>query len=71
MEESADGYSSIGTIVANTNINVRASASETADRLGVLTGGESTDLIALEGDWCKIKYNGQVGYVKAEYVTQQ
>lgn len=71
MEESAGGFASIGTVVANTNINVRAGAGENAERLGVLAGGETAELIALEGDWCKIKYNGLVGYVKAEYVTRQ
>ena len=66
--ESADGAEAVGTVTATTNINVRSSASETADRLGVLAGGDSAELIANEGDWCKIKYNGQVGYIKAEYV---
>lgn len=68
MAESATGMESIGTVTATTNINVRASASETADRLGVLAGGESVELLANEDGWCKIKYNGKVGYVKAEYV---
>lgn len=66
--ESAAGAEAIGTVTATTNINVRASASETADRLGVLSGGDSADLIGTEGDWSKIKYNGQIGYVKSEYV---
>ena len=66
--ESAAGAETIGTVTATTNINVRASASESADRLGVLSGGDSADLIGTEGDWSKIKYNGQIGYVKSEYV---
>lgn len=66
--ESAAGAETIGTVTATTNINVRSSASETADRLGVLSGGGSADLIGTEGDWSKIKYNGQIGYVKSEYV---
>lgn len=66
--ESAAGAEAIGTVTATTNINVRASASETADRLGVLSGGDSAELIGTEGDWSKIKYNGQIGYVKSEYV---
>ena len=66
--ESADETATIGTVTALTNINVRSSASETAEKLGVLAGGDSAELIAKENDWCKIKYNGQVGYVKAEFV---
>ena len=68
LAESAAGAEIIGTVTATTNINVRASASETADRLGVLSGGDSADLVGTEGDWSKIKYNGQIGYVKSEYV---
>lgn len=68
LAESAAGTETIGTVTATTNINVRASASETADRLGVLSGGDSAELVDTEGDWSKIKYNGQIGYVKSEYV---
>ena len=68
LAESAAGTETIGTVTATTKINVRASASETADRLGVLSGGDSAELVGTEGDWSKIKYNGQIGYVKSEYV---
>lgn len=68
LAESAAETETIGTVTATTNINVRASASETADRLGVLSGGDSAELVGTEGDWSKIKYNGQIGYVKSEYV---
>ena len=68
LAASAAGAETIGTVTAITNINVRASASETADRLGVLSGGDSAELVGTEGDWSKIKYNGQIGYVKSEYV---
>lgn len=70
MAESAAGLDVIGTVTATTNINVRSAASETADRLGVLTAGESLDLLADENGWCKVKYNGQVGYVKSDYVSR-
>lgn len=68
LAESAAGLTSIGTVTATTNINVRASASQSADKLGVLVGGETVDLYATENGWCKINYNGQIGYVKADYV---
>lgn len=66
--ESAANAETIGNVTATTNINVRAAASETADRLGILAGGDSVELIANENGWCKIKYNGQIGYVKSDYV---
>lgn len=68
IAESASNVESIGTVTATTNINVRAAASETADRIGILSGGDSAELVGTEGDWSKIKYNGQIGYVKSEYV---
>lgn len=70
FEESAADQEVIGTVTATTSINIRAAASETADRLGLLAGGESLDLLAVEGDWCKVVYNGRTAYVKAEYVEQ-
>lgn len=70
MAESAAGQDVIGTVTATTNINVRSAASETADRLGVLAAGERLDLLADENGWCKVKYNGQVGYVKSDYVSR-
>lgn len=69
MEESAEGLEVIGTVTANTNINVRSAPSEQAEVLGVLPGGESLELLGNEGDWCKVKYSGRVAYVKAEFVT--
>lgn len=68
MAESAEGVETIGTVTAVMNVNVRAAASESAEKLGVLVGGDTVDLIAKENGWCKVKYSGQIGYVKADYV---
>lgn len=68
VAESAGNVDTIGTVTATANVNVRAAASETATKLGIVTGGESLELVAREGDWCKVIYNGQIGYVKAEFV---
>ncbi len=58
----------IGTVTATANVNVRVAPSETAEKMGIVTGGETLDLVGTEGDWSKVIYNGQVGYVKSEYV---
>lgn len=71
VEESAEGLQTTGKVKASTTVNVRSSASESGAKLGVLAGGDTADLIAVEGDWCKIKYNGQAAYVKAEFVEVQ
>ena len=48
LAESAAGAETIGTVTATTNINVRASASETADRLGVLSGAGNVAIYAIQ-----------------------
>lgn len=68
LVESASNAEIIGTVTTSTNVNVRIAPSQTAEKLGVAVGGTTMDLIALEDDWCKVVYNGQIGYVKAEYV---
>ncbi|MBO5165146.1 MAG: SH3 domain-containing protein [Lachnospiraceae bacterium] len=70
VAESAAGVEVIGTVTTTANVNVRASASQSSDKLGVAVGGSTLDLIAIEGDWCKVVYEGQIGYVKAEFVQQ-
>ncbi len=58
-----------GKVTAKTTVNVRAKASETADKLGVLYKGDKVELIMQQADgWCKIKYSGKTGFVKTDYV---
>lgn len=70
LEESTDELEVIGTVTASQNINIRVAASTEAESLGILAGGESLDLFANEGEWCKVRYNNRVAYVKSDYVTQ-
>ena len=58
----------IGTVTATTNVNVRSAPSETASKLGVAVGGSELQLVGYEGDWCKVIYNSQIGYVKSDFV---
>lgn len=60
----------IGKVTATTNINIRSSAGMDGERLGLLAAGESLDLLADEGGWCKVIYNGRTAYVKAEFVKK-
>ena len=59
---------SVGQVTATSNVNVRAAASQDAERLGLLTGGTTVELLENLGEWSKINYNGQVGYVKSEFL---
>jgi uncharacterized protein YgiM (DUF1202 family) len=60
-----------GTVMALTNVNVRASASQTSTKLGTAVALTKYDLLGIEGEWYKIKFNGNTGYVKAEYFQKQ
>ena len=70
VQEAATKYVPIGKVRATDNINVRTDASTDSGKIGTLVKGEEVDLLAIEGDWCKINYKGQIAYVKAEYVEQ-
>lgn len=70
MEESTAGAEAIGTVTAIDNVKIRAGASLEAESLGVLSVGESLDLLAEEDGWCKVNFNGRAAYVKAEFVTR-
>ncbi|MBP5281358.1 MAG: SH3 domain-containing protein [Lachnospiraceae bacterium] len=70
VQESALKYTPIGKVKATDNINVRADASTDSSKIGTLVKGDEVDLLAVEGEWCKINFKGQIAYVKAEYVER-
>ena len=57
-----------GKITVTENVNVRESASETSNKLGVAYRGDQFELIEKKDGWCKIKYDGKDAYVKADFV---
>jgi uncharacterized protein YgiM (DUF1202 family) len=66
-------YTSTGdTVYTLERLNVRKSASASADKLGTLSKGDSTKRIAVGSNgWDKIEYNGTTGYVVSKYLTTQ
>ena len=57
------------TVTVVENVNVRKSASESGEKLGLAYMGEKLELIMKQADgWTRVKYNGQTGYVKSDYV---
>ena len=61
----------IGTVKANTTVNIRSSASQTSEKVGVVYEGEKLDLLEKRSDgWMKIKYKGKTAYVKSEFVDE-
>lgn len=55
--------------ITATSLNVRKEMNTTSKILTKVKKGETYNLIAIEGDWAKIKADGQTGYVKTEYAT--
>ncbi len=70
--ESANSYATatIGTITTAV-LNVRGDASMTASKIGTVKLNEKVEIIQIEDGWCKIKFDGGIGYVKADYVDYQ
>ncbi len=58
-----------GYVTVKENVNIRASASETADRVALAYQGTKLELIEhMSNGWTKVNYNGETAYVKSEYV---
>lgn len=57
-----------GKITVKENVNIRETASETGNKLGVAYRGEQFELIEKANGWCKINYKGQEAYVKSDFV---
>ena len=80
-EVPADEETETGTVKA-TSLNVRAEPSTTASSLGKLANGKVVTITAtyengdkyngeftVKNKWYEIDYNGEVGYISADYVT--
>lgn len=58
-----------GTATVTDTVNVRKSASTSADKLGVCYPGEELEVVMKQADgWTKVKYKGETGYVKSEFL---
>ena len=69
VEGSSNDGGAVNTVKAATNVNLRKEASETAEKIGVVVGGDSLELLSESNGWSQVKYKGTVGYVKSEYLT--
>ena len=56
---------------ATTTVNVRASASTTADRIGSLSKGLQVRILEeMANGWSKVDFEGEEGYIKSEYLEK-
>lgn len=73
--EEADALANdVGKMIATVNadtLRVRKAADDTADVLGLLPEGELVEVLDHSSDeeWIRVDYDGQDGFVAAEYVT--
>ncbi len=49
-------------------LNVRSAASQQSEAMGIVDKGETFQIISQGSEWIEIDYNGNNGYVKAEFV---
>ena len=57
-------------IITGDCVNVRSAPTTNSDVLSKVYAGNVVDLIALEGGWYAVSYNGVTGYVSADYVRE-
>lgn len=49
-------------------LNVRSEASQQSEAMGIVDKGETFQIISQGSEWIEIDYNGNNGFVKAEFV---
>lgn len=62
-----DALGASGKITVKENVNIRETASESGNKLGVAYRGEQFDFVELTDGWCKITYDGKDAYIKADF----
>lgn len=63
---------SSGIVYATADANVRAAASTTAEIIGGVNTGEQLQMTGETSDnWIRINYNGSVGFVYGDYISDQ
>lgn len=68
MLEDISVYNTVGVVKAISLLNVRTEPDASSAKIGALAQGASADLVEILDEWCKIKFNGQIGYVSKAYV---
>ena len=56
-----------GTYRLTTTVNIRSSASESADRIAVGYSGDEVEIIMKQADgWTRVRFNGKTGYIRTD-----
>ncbi len=66
---SASQITTNGTVKVKESVRIRSTPGTDGDILATVYAGEELDLVEeMSNGWTKVKYDGQIGYVKTEYV---
>ncbi len=57
-------------VISSSRLNVRKAPSTTGQILGTFASGQQIEVLKIDKDWAKVKYNGKTGYVNAKYITE-
>ena len=60
-----------GTVTTSSSVNFRTEASAQSESKGKLSDGTRVAILDESDGWYKVAYNGEVGYMSADYVTSQ
>lgn len=70
MENDIPALSKKPVLKATTCVNVRKDSNTESTIIGSLDYGETVDFVGYENGWYKVKYNGELAYLSAQYVEQ-
>ena len=68
--QKSDSKKSTGTVKTKDICNVRKNPSTDGELLGKVDIGVELKKLGTEGDWTKVKFQGETGYVKSEFVKE-
>jgi len=63
----AENFNATGTLTA-TNVRIRASHNTSSAILGMVTEGDTVEVIGINTGWYKVKTKGVVGYIRSDFM---
>ncbi|WP_307993613.1 SH3 domain-containing protein [uncultured Intestinibacter sp.] len=63
-------FADVIKLVNTSVLNVRSGAGTNYSKIGSLTQGTKVNIISESNGWSKINYNGKIGYISSQYVSE-
>lgn len=71
MEKSEEEDADITPMITTTDVKMREHPSSDSNMICYIGTGTELNVFNIENDWAKIYYNGQTGYVSAQYLRNK